>query len=200
MQKLEEERREHARLCALKRRQVEHDHKSPLTSFQRAYAPSIASLNAALTMKQITTSAPQPPTVVLNLMVPDSFSLNPSTSVGPQPPAVANLAVALTHTTMATEAVANLGTTASHTRQILTEVSSAPAYKHPAKRPYGDPRPIHGPNLLNLNGNRSQSVGNHRTSVTEVSTATIKNSLSPLNPYATMNTREGDNHSQIASD
>ena len=171
----------------------------PLTSFQRAYVPSIAALNAALTMNQTSTSAPQPPTVVPYLMLSESAGLNSITSVGPQTPAVANPAVVLPQTTMATEMVANLGTTASHTRPIPTAVSSAPAYIPPARRPYVDPRPIHGPNLLNLNGNKSQSDGIHRTSVTVVSTATIGNSLPTLNPNATMNTRAGDNHSQVAS-
>ena len=87
VQKLEEERREHARQWALKRRQAEQDHEMPPTSFQRAYASSIAALNATLTINQTSTSAPQPPTVVSNVMLPDSASLNPSTLVGPQPPA-----------------------------------------------------------------------------------------------------------------
>ena len=95
--------------------------------------------------------------------------------------------------------VANLGTTASHTRPIPTAVSSAPAYIPPARRPYVDPRPIHGPNFLNLNGNRSQSNEIHRTSVTVASMATIGNSLPTLNTHATMNTRAGDNISQVAS-
>ena len=199
VQKLEEERREHARQWALKRRQVEQDHETPPTSFQRAYPPSIASLNAALIMNQTSTSALQPPTVVPNLMLPDSASLNPSTSVGPQPPAVANPAVVLPQTSMATEMVANLGTTASLTRPIPTVVSSAPAYIPPARRPYADPRPIHGPNLPNLYSNRSLSDEIHRTSATVVSTATIGNSLPSMNPHAIMNTRAGDNLSQVAS-
>ena len=162
VQKLEEERREHARQWALKRRQAEQDHEMPPTSFQRVYAPSIAALNAALTMNHTPPPlAPQPPTVVPNLMLPDSASLNPSTSVGPQPPAVANPEVALPQTTMATEMVVNLGTTASHSRPIPTAVSSAPVYIPPARRPHVDPRPIHGTNPLNLNGNRSQSDGIH---------------------------------------
>ena len=39
VQKLEEERREHARQWALKRLQAEQDQEMPPTSFQRAYAP-----------------------------------------------------------------------------------------------------------------------------------------------------------------
>ena len=115
----------------------------PPTGFQRAYARLIAALNAALTMNHTSTSAPQPPTVVPNLMLPESASLNPSTSVGPQLPAVSNPAVALPQTTMATEMVLNLGTIASHMRPIPTAVSSAPAYIPPARRSYVDPRPIH---------------------------------------------------------
>ena len=175
VQKLEVERREHARQWALKRRQAEQDHEMPPTSFERAYASSIAALNAALTMNHTSTSAPQPFTVVPNLMPPDSVSLNTSTSVGPQPPAVANPAVPIPQTTMATELVVNLGTTASHTRPIPTAVPSAPAYIPPARRPYVDPRPIHGTNPLNLSGNRSQSNGIHRTSVTVASMATMGN-------------------------
>ena len=132
-------------------------------------------------------------------MLPDSASLNPSTSVGPQPPAVANPAVALPQTTMATEMVVNLGKTASHMRPIPTAVSSAPAYIPPARRPYVDRRPIHGPNLLNLNGNRSQSDEIHQTSVTVASMATIGNSLPTLNTNAIKNTRAGDTLSQVAS-
>ena len=79
VQKFEEERREHARQLALKHRQVEQDHEIPLTSFQRAYAFSIVALNAALKMNQTSTSAPQPLTVVPNMMLPDSAGLNPST-------------------------------------------------------------------------------------------------------------------------
>ena len=150
-------------------------------------------------MNQTSTSAPQPPTVVPNLILPDSASLNPSTSVGPQPPTVANPAVALPQTTKATEIVVNLFTTASHSRSIPTAVSSAPAYIPPARRPFVDPRPIHGPNPLNLNGNMSQSEGIHRTSVTVASMATIENSLPTLNTHRTMNTRAGDNLSQVAS-
>ena len=132
-------------------------------------------------------------------MLPDSAGLNLSTSVGPQPTAVANPAVALPQTTMATRTVANVGTTASHTRPIQTAVLSTIAYIPPARLPYVDPRPIHGPNLQNLNSNRSQSDGIHRNSLTVVSTATIRNSLPSLNPHATTNTRAGDNHNQVAS-
>ena len=116
----------------------------PPTSFQRAYPPLIAALNAALTMNHTSISAPQPFTVVPNLMLPGSASLNPSSSIGPQPPAVANPVVALPQTTMAAETVANQGTTASLTRLIPTAISSAPAYIPPARRPYIDPRPIRG--------------------------------------------------------
>ena len=119
--------------------------------------------------------------------------------MGPQPPAVANPAVALPQTTMATEMVVNLGTTASHMRPIPTAVSSAPAYILPARRHYVDPRPIHGANHLNLNGNRSQSDGIHRTSITVASMATIKNLLPTLNTHAIMNMRAGGNLSQVAS-
>ena len=160
VQKLKDERRDHGRQWALKRRQAEQDHEMP-PSFQCAYALLFAAFNAALKMNQTSTSAPKFPTVVPNLMLPDSASLNSSTSVGPQPPAVANPAVALPQTTMATKIIANLGTTASNTRPIPTAVLSATAYIPPARRPYVDPRPIHGPNLLNLNGNRSQSDGIH---------------------------------------
>ena len=132
-------------------------------------------------------------------MLPDSASLNPSTSVGPQPPAVAKPAVALSQTTMATEMVVNLGTTASHMKPIPTAVSLAPAYIPPARRPYVDPRPIHGTNPLNLNGTKSQPDGIHRTSVTVASMATIGNSLPTLNTYVIMNTLAGDNLSQVAS-
>ena len=127
VQKFEEERRELARQWALKRQQAGQNYEMPPTSFQRAYAYSIAALNAALAINHTSTSAPQPPTVVPNLMLPDSVSLNPSTSVGPQPPAVANPAVALTQTTIATEMVVNLCTTASLIRPIPTAVSSVSA-------------------------------------------------------------------------
>ena len=196
VQKLEEERREHAQQWALTRRQAKQDQEMPRTSFQRAYAPLIAALNAAFTKNQLPTSTPQSPTVVPNLMLPDSAGLNSSTSVGPQPPAVANPVVAPPQTTIATEIVANLSRTASNMRPILTAVLSASAYIPIARRPYADSRPIHGPNL---NVNRSQTDGTPRTSVTVVSTATIGNSLPPLNLHATMNTRTGDNHSQVAS-
>ena len=152
----------------------------PSTSFQRAYAPSIAAFNAAFTMNHTSTSAPQPPTVVPNLMPPDSVNLNPSPSVGPQLPAVANSAVALPQTTMATEMVVNLGTTASHMRPIPTAVSSAPAYIPPARRPYVDPRPIHGTNPLNLNGNKSNPDGIQRTSVPVASMARLSENRSQL--------------------
>ena len=135
VQKLEEDRKEHARQWVLKRRQAEQNHEMLVTSFKRAYAHSIAALNAARTMNQLLISAPQPPTVVPNLMLPDNAGLNPSTSVGPQPPAVANPAVAPPQTTMANEVVANLGTTASNMRLIATAITSVPAYIPPARRP-----------------------------------------------------------------
>ena len=147
-------------------------------------------------MNQTSTSAPQPPTVVPNLILPDGAGSNPSTSVGAKPPLVANLVVAPPQTTMTTEVVANLGTTASNTRPIPTVDSSAPAYIPPARRYYVDPRPIHGPNL---NVNRSQSDGIQRTSATGVSMATVGNPISALNPHVTMNTQIKDNHNQVAS-
>ena len=147
-------------------------------------------------MNQPSTWAPQPPTVVPNLLLPDGAGFNSSTSVGAQPPTVANLVVAPPQTTMATEVMANLGTTASNTRPIPTAVSSVPAYIPPARRPYVNPRPIHG---SNLNVNRSQLDETLRTSATIVSMATIRNLIPTLNPHVTTNMRVGDNHSQVAS-
>ena len=125
VQWFDEQRREHDQQWALKRRKAKQNQEMPLTSFQRAYTPSIAAFNAALIMNQPLTSAPQSSTVLPNLRLPDIAGSNPSTLVGAQPHAVANLVAAPSQTTMATEVVANLRTTASNTRLILTAVSSA---------------------------------------------------------------------------
>ena len=53
VQKYEEEKREHARQLALKRRHYKQNYEVPLRSFLRAYAPTIAALYAALTMNQL---------------------------------------------------------------------------------------------------------------------------------------------------
>ena len=168
----------------------------PLKSFQRANAPLIVALNAALTMNQTSTSAFQPPTEVPNPILLDCAGSNPSIWVGAQPLLVANLVVAPPQTTMKTELMANLGKTASHTRTISTAVSSAPAYIPPARSPYVDPRPKHG---ANLNVFRSQSSWIQRSKATVVSTATIGNSIPPLNSHVIMNTRVGYNHNQVES-
>ena len=62
VQRLEEQRREHAQHWALKRRQADQNQELPLTNFQRAYAPLIAVLNAALTMNQAPVRGPLPST------------------------------------------------------------------------------------------------------------------------------------------
>ena len=169
----------------------------------RAYATSIAALNAALTMNQASvrgcspsTSVPHPLTVVPNTMPPDSAGSNPTTSVDAQPPPVANLVIAPPQTTMAAEVVENLSTTASNIRPIPTVVSSAPAYIPPARRPHVDPRPKHD---HYLNVNRAKSDGTLRTSTTVVSISIIGHPLPPLNAHVAMNTRVGDNHNQVAS-
>ncbi len=129
-------------------------------------------------------------------MPADSAELNPMTSVGVQPPAVANTAVAQPQTTVAAEIVTNLSTSTSNTRPSPTAISSVQAYISLARRPYAYPRPIHS---LHLNVNRSQTDGTLRNSATVVSMATIGNPPPTLNPHVTLNTRVGDNYNQGVS-
>ena len=199
---LDEQRREHATKWALKHRMADQNYEMLHTNFQRAYAPSIAALNAALIMNSVpvrgfspSTSVPHPLTGVPNPMIADSAGWNPTTSVGVQLPAVANPAVALSQTTAAAEVVTNLSSSAGSTRPSPTAVLSAPAYIPPARRHYADLRPIHS---LNLNVTRSQTEGTLRTSATVVSMATIGNPPPTLNPHVIMNTRVGDNYNQGA--
>ena len=62
--RLEEQRREHAKQWALKHRLDDQNHEMPPTNFQRAYAPSIAALNAALTMSSLPVRGFSPSTSV----------------------------------------------------------------------------------------------------------------------------------------
>ena len=90
-------------------RQVASEYeRTDQSQVQRAYAPSIAALNAAHTTNQLLlvgfpmqTSVFCPSIVVPNLMLPDSAGLNQATLVGTQPLAVFNLAVTQPQNTMA---------------------------------------------------------------------------------------------------
>lgn len=162
----------HAQQRLWKCRKVEQNQEMPLTGFHSAHASSIVELNAVLTIYNLQISAPQPPTVVMNPLLPDGAGSNSSNFVCAKLPAVAHLVVAPLQTTMSTEVVAILTITARTTKIIIIAVLSVFAYMPLSRRSYVDRRLVHG-SIMNVKNFQLNEL--YRGSATVVSTTIIEN-------------------------